>query len=104
MPQNNIDMCYMMIVFVLQRGCHILVATPGRLLDFVNKGRIKFSSLRFLILDEGDRMLDMGFLPDIEQIMGHPTMVPNVREYFMGLLFKFVVFVLSKMGPVAQSV
>jgi len=79
MPQNNINGFYTMIVFVLQKGCHILVATPGRLLDFMNKGRITFSSLRFLILDEGDRMLDMGFLPDIEQMMGHPTMVPNVR-------------------------
>jgi len=105
MPQNNIDMCYMMVVSVLQKGCHILVATPGRLLDFVNKGRITFSSLRILILDEGDRMLDMGFLPDLEQIMGHPTMVPNVREYavtkyFIDLLFKFVVFVVSKVGQV----
>ena len=79
MPQNNINVCYMMVVFVLQKGCHILVATPGRLLDFVNKGQITFSSLHFLILDQGDRMLNMDFLPDIEQIMGHPTMVPNVR-------------------------
>jgi len=70
----------MLVVFVLQKGCHILVATPGRLLDFVIKGRITFSSIRFLVLDEGDRMLDMGFLPDIEKIMGHPTMVSNVRN------------------------
>ena len=64
----------------VMKGCHILVATLGRLLDFVNKGQIIFSSLCFFIFDEGDRMLDMDFLPDLEQIMGHPTMVPNDEQ------------------------
>jgi probable ATP-dependent RNA helicase DDX4 len=69
----------MIIIFVLQNHCHILVATPGRLLDFVNKGRITFSSLRYFIHAQADDMLDMGVLPGIEQIMGHPSTVSNVR-------------------------
>ncbi|CAG9795784.1 unnamed protein product [Diatraea saccharalis] len=60
----------------IARGCHILVATPGRLHDFVERSRVSFDSIRFVILDEADRMLDMGFMPAVEKMMEHPTMVP----------------------------
>lgn len=53
----------------LRRGVDVLVATPGRLLDLMNQGFIKMKDLRFLVLDEADRMLDMGFIHDIRKIM-----------------------------------
>ena len=53
---------------VLRKGVHIIVATPGRLLDLIGRQQIDFSALEMLVLDEADRMLHMGFLPDIEKI------------------------------------
>lgn len=58
------------------------MATPGRMNDFVSKNRISFASVRYVVLDEADRMLDMGFLPAIEQMMNHETMVPTVSHKF----------------------
>lgn len=55
----------------LRRGVDVLVATPGRLLDHMASGRIDYADLEFLVLDEGDRMLDIGFLPDIRRIAAH---------------------------------
>lgn len=57
----------------ITQGCHVLVATPGRLMDFVRKSTISFDDLKFLVLDEADRMLEMGFVPTIEEIYAHPT-------------------------------
>ncbi|CCW70540.1 unnamed protein product [Phytomonas sp. Hart1] len=53
----------------LLRGCGLLVATPGRLWDLYSRGYVCFSGVRFLVLDEADRMLDMGFEPQIRQIV-----------------------------------
>lgn len=52
------------------KQCDLLVATPGRLIDFMNKGVVDMSSCRILVLDEADRMLDMGFIPDVRRIIG----------------------------------
>ena len=54
----------------LSRGVDILVATPGRLLDLMNQGFVKLDNIEVFVLDEADRMLDMGFLPDIQKIYG----------------------------------
>ncbi|MGE0377439.1 MAG: DEAD/DEAH box helicase, partial [Planctomycetaceae bacterium] len=56
-------------VRALSRGAHILVATPGRLLDLMNQGHIELDQLEVFVLDEADRMLDMGFLPDLKRII-----------------------------------
>jgi ATP-dependent RNA helicase DeaD len=53
----------------LERGAHIVVATPGRALDHIRRGTLRLGSVRMLVLDEADEMLDMGFAEDIEQII-----------------------------------
>jgi ATP-dependent RNA helicase RhlE len=55
----------------LKRGVEIVVACPGRLLDHINQGTVDLSHLEVLVLDESDRMFDMGFLPDIKKIIKH---------------------------------
>ena len=54
----------------LDRGVDVLIATPGRLLDLYGRGKILLSDTRILVIDEADRMLDMGFIPDVERIVG----------------------------------
>lgn len=64
----------------LRKGREIIVATPGRLLDHLGRGNVAFQHLRILILDEADRMLDMGFLPDIRRIL---RQLPRERQTMM---------------------
>ncbi|GJL83677.1 MAG: ATP-dependent RNA helicase RhlE [marine bacterium B5-7] len=61
----------------LRRGVDVLVATPGRLLDHVRQGNADLSDIRFLVLDEADRMLDMGFINDIRHLI---SMMPQTRQ------------------------
>ncbi len=56
--------------YLQNKQCDLLVATPGRLIDFMNKRVVDLSSCRILVLDEADRMLDMGFIPDVRRIIG----------------------------------
>ncbi|CAL9698337.1 unnamed protein product [Knipowitschia caucasica] len=58
----------------LCRGCNVLCGTPGRLLDVINRGKVGLSKVMYLILDEADRMLDMGFEPDMRRLVGSPGM------------------------------
>lgn len=64
-------------VRAISRGAHILVATPGRLLDLMNQGHISLAQLEVFVLDEADRMLDMGFMPDLKRII---SKLPERRQ------------------------
>jgi superfamily II DNA/RNA helicase len=72
---------------VLTRGVDVLIATPGRLIDMFERGSILLTDTRMLVIDEADRMLDMGFIPDVERIVG---LLPRMRQ---------TLFFSATMGP-----
>ena len=78
-------------VQAMQRGVDILVATPGRLLDLMQQGAIRLNQVSMFVLDEADRMFDMGFLPDLKRIV---ATVPQNRQSLF--------FSATMPGPVAQ--
>ena len=77
------------------RGANIIVATPGRLIDFMQQGAVDFSTLETLVLDEADRMLDMGFLPAIRRIL---ESIPKKRQ----TLF-FSATITAEVGKIAKA-
>ena len=64
----------------LRRGCEVVIATPGRLLDHIEQKNTNLSQVQIVVLDEADRMLDMGFLPDISRIL---NFLPKERQSLM---------------------
>ena len=102
----------------LRAGSEIIVATPGRLLDHMRYGYVDYSALEVVVLDEADRMLDMGFLPDISRIlralpekrqtlMFSATMAPEIRKLANDILSDPVVIMVGAQKPaqgIVQSV
>ncbi|NQV57788.1 MAG: DEAD/DEAH box helicase [Rhodospirillales bacterium] len=64
-------------VKILDRGVDVLIATPGRLLDLFERGGLLLNDVKILVIDEADRMLDMGFIPDVEKIV---SVIPKIRQ------------------------
>ena len=97
-------------IWKLRNGAEIVVACPGRLLDHLYKGSIDLSQLEVLILDEADRMFDMGFLPDIRSILNcilhkrqtllfSATMPGNIRRLVQEILHKPVTVQIGSIAP-----
>ena len=99
----------------LKQGVNILIATPGRLMDFMEQGMVSFKDLDTLVLDEADRMLDMGFLPAIRRIVRaipekrqtlffSATMAGEIEQIAMSIVKEPTFIEVSKRGTAAVTV
>ena len=99
----------------LEAGCDLLVATPGRLLDLMEHGHVELTSVKVLVLDEADRMLDMGFWPSVRRIMhelpeNHQTLLfsatipPSIKSTIDAMLTDPVFIEISHIGETAATV
>ncbi len=99
----------------LRKGVDILIATPGRLLDLMNQGYVDLKSLEVFVLDEADRMLDMGFIHDVKKIISHlpskrqtlffsATMPPEIVKLSSSILTKPVKVEVTPQATTAQTI
>ena len=102
-------------VAALQKGINVLIATPGRLLDLMQQGIIKLSNIEILVLDEADRMLDMGFVKDVKKIISaipkkrqtlffSATMPENIRVFANSILHEPVEVAVTPISSTAPKV
>lgn len=103
----------------LDRGCHLIVATPGRLEDITTRGKIGLDNIRFLVLDEADRMLDMGFEPQIRRIVEKSNMPPTgerqtlmfsatfpkaIQELASDFLHNYIFLAVGRVGSTSENI
>lgn len=101
----------------LERGCHILVATPGRLIDMIERNKVCVSNIKYLCIDEADRMLDMGFEPQIRQIVGQSppagdrqtlmfsaTFPKSIQRLAEDFLYGYIFLKVGRIGSTTESI